>query len=172
MYQKLKLLFESKNRYRLVFLTTFFSGLFIHFYKISNNLLNHDSIYNYYSMFFIAFTAVIVVDILKIQNIKTACLSGMILISAPAITETLFFGFTSDGFALAMLLSAISVWFILRNEGKKCINYIISVICLTLSIATYQAYLSFALVLLIAYGIKNSSEKSEYYIDKKIFYRY
>lgn len=123
MYQKLKLLFESKNRYRLVFLTTFFSGLFIHFYKISNNLLNHDSIYNYYSsqnviasgrwflsvacsfstwydlpwitgiftMFFIAFTAVIVVDILKIQNIKTACLSGMILISAPAITETLFF---------------------------------------------------------------------------------
>lgn len=122
MYQKLKLLFESKNRYRLVFLTTFFSGLFIHFYKISNNLLNHDSIYNCYSsqnviasgrwflsvacsfstwydlpwitgiftMFFIAFTAVIVVDILKIQNIKTACLSGMILISAPAITETLF----------------------------------------------------------------------------------
>lgn len=115
MYQKLKLLFESKNRYRLVFLTTFFSGLFIHFYKISNNLLNHDSIYNCYSsqnviasgrwflsvacsfstwydlpwitgiftMFFIAFTAVIVVDILKIQNIKTACLSGMILISAP-----------------------------------------------------------------------------------------
>lgn len=202
MYQKLKLLFESKNRYRLVFLTTFFSGLFIHFYKISNNLLNHDSIYNYYSsqnviasgrwflsvacsfstwydlpwitgiftMFFIAFTAVIVVDILKIQNIKTACLSGMILISAPAITETLFFGFTSDGFALAMLLSAISVWFILRNEGKKCINYIISVICLTLSIATYQAYLSFALVLLIAYGIKNSSEKSEYYIDKKLYF--
>lgn len=202
MYQKLKILFESKNRYRLVFLTTFFSGMFIHFYKISNNLLNHDSLYNYYSsqnciasgrwflsvacsfstwydlpwitgiftMFFIAFTAVIVVDILKIQNIKTACLSGMILISAPAITETLFFGFTSDGYALAMLLSAISVWFILRNEGKKCINYIISVICLTLSIATYQAYLSFALVLLIAYGIKNSSEKSEHYIDKKLYF--
>lgn len=200
MGKKIKAQFGNLKYYRLVFLVTFLAGVLIHFYKISHNLLNHDSIYNYYSsqniiasgrwflsvacsfstwydlpwvtgiftMLFIAATAVIVVDILKIKNVKTACLSGIVLISAPAITETLFFGYTSDGFALAMLLSSVSVWFSLRDEGKKIINYMVAIACLTLSIGTYQAYLSFALVLFIAYAIKNANEKSEHYIDKKL----
>lgn len=192
--------FGEKKYYQIVFLATFFIGLLIHFYKISNNLLNHDSVLNYYSdqnmiisgrwflsvacsfstwfdlpwvtglftMFFIALTAVVVVDVLKIKNLKLACLSGAVLVSFPAVTETLFFGFTSDGYALAMLLSSVSVWFAVRKSGKPWLNIIISVVCLTLSIGIYQAYLSFALVLLICYAIKNIDSSSENYIDKKL----
>lgn len=192
--------FGEKKYYQIVFLATFFIGLLIHFYKISNNLLNHDSVLNYYSdqnmiisgrwflsvacsfstwfdlpwvtglftMFFIALTAVVVVDVLEIKNLKLACLSGAVLVSFPAVTETLFFGFTSDGYALAMLLSSVSVWFAVRKSGKPWLNIIISVVCLTLSIGIYQAYLSFALVLLICYAIKNIDSSSENYIDKKL----
>lgn len=91
---------EKKKYYQYVFLSTFIIGLLIHFYKISNTLLNHDSIYNYYSdqnviasgrwflsvacsfstwydlpwvtglftIFFIAFTNLVVVDVLKIRK--------------------------------------------------------------------------------------------------------
>jgi len=191
---------EKKKYYQYVFLSTFIIGLLIHFYKMSNTLLNHDSIYNYYSdqnviasgrwflsvacsfstwydlpwvtglftIFFIAFTNLVVVDVLKIRKLKTACLSGAILVSFPAITETLMFGFTADGFALAMLLSAVSVWFALRNNGNKILNCVVSVICLTLSIGIYQAYLSFALVLIICYAIKNINVNSEEYINSKM----
>ena len=191
---------KKKKYYQYVFLSTFIIGLLIHFYKISNTLLNHDSIYNYYSnqnaiasgrwflsiacsfstwydlpwvtglftIFFIALTNLIVIDVLKIKKFKIACLSGAILVSFPAITETLMFGFTADGFALAMLLSAISVWFALKNNGNKILNCVVSVICLTLSIGTYQAYLSFALVLIICYAIKNINVNSEEYIDSKV----
>lgn len=191
---------EKKKYYQYVFLSTFIIGLLIHFYKMSNTLLNHDSIYNYYSdqnviasgrwflsiacsfstwydlpwvtglftIFFIALANVVVVDVLKIKKFKIACLSGAILVSFPAITETLMFGFTADGFALAMLLSAVSVWFALRNNGNKILNCVVSVICLTLSIGIYQAYLSFALVLIICYAIKNINVNSEEYINSKM----
>lgn len=191
---------EKKKYYQYVFLSTFIIGLLIHFYKMSNTLLNHDSIYNYYSdqnviasgrwflsvacsfstwydlpwvtglftIFFIALANVVVVDALKIKKFKIACLSGAILVSFPAITETLMFGFTADGFALAMLLSAVSVWFALRNNGNKILNCVVSVICLTLSIGIYQAYLSFALVLIICYAIKNINVNSEEYINSKM----
>ena len=191
---------EKKKYYQYVFLSTFIIGLLIHFYKMSNTLLNHDSIYNYYSdqnviasgrwflsiacsfstwydlpwvtglftIFFIALTNLVVVDVLKIKKFKTACLSGAILVSFPAITETLMFGFTADGYALAMLLSAVSVWFALRNNGSKILNCAVSVICLTLSMGTYQSYLSFALVLIICYAIKNINVTSEEYINSKM----
>ena len=91
---------EKKKYYQYVFLSTFIIGLLIHFYKMSNTLLNHDSIYNYYSdqnviasgrwflsiacsfstwydlpwvtglftIFFIALTNLVVVDVLKISE--------------------------------------------------------------------------------------------------------
>ena len=40
---------KIKAEYRIAFIATFFIALFIHLYKFTNTLPNHDSIYNYYS---------------------------------------------------------------------------------------------------------------------------
>lgn len=191
--------FGDKKYFRIIFLCTFAIGLLVHFYKISNNLLNHDSLFSYYSsqniiesgrwflsvacafstwydlpwvsgvftILLVALTSVVVADILKIKNLSIACISGAVMVSFPPITETLFFGFTADGYALAMLLSAMSVWFATRKKGKALFNNVLSIILLVLTLGIYQAYLSFALLLIICFAIKNTASSSELYIDKK-----
>lgn len=38
-----------KPAYKIAFFSTILIGLLVHFYKFSNTLLNHDSLYNFYS---------------------------------------------------------------------------------------------------------------------------
>ena len=38
-----------KKEWKIAFLSTFIIGLLVHIYKFTNNLPNHDSLFNYYS---------------------------------------------------------------------------------------------------------------------------
>lgn len=51
MGERLTLFFKEKlkREYKLAFVSSFLISLFIHFYKFTNYLPNHDSLYNYYS---------------------------------------------------------------------------------------------------------------------------
>ncbi len=40
---------KLRKEYKIAFISTFFITMLIHLYKFTNTLLNHDSIYNYYS---------------------------------------------------------------------------------------------------------------------------
>lgn len=45
----LNFLKNMKKSWKTAFCSTFFIGLLVHMYKFTNTLLNHDSVYNYYS---------------------------------------------------------------------------------------------------------------------------
>lgn len=116
------------------------------------------------SSVFIALTVVVIVALFKIKNPVLICLTGALLAASPATTETFFFMFTADGYMIAMLLAALSVY-LSRIEEKRIGCRILSGVCICVSCGIYQAYVSFALLLAVFYFIdvllQNSHDKKD-----------
>ena len=174
---------KIKQSWKTAFFVTFAFCLLIHIYKFTNTLPNHDSYYNVYSTqditgsgrwflqyacgissyfdlpwlngllcaVYLGLTAVVITEIFRITNPVVIALSGILLVASPCTTETLFFGYTADGYLLGLLLSALAA--ALSCYGNNWKRNVISGVCLCLSLAIYQAYLSFAAVLCICYLI-------------------
>lgn len=112
-----------------------------------------------FSLIFIALTAVIIVEIFNIDKPFSCILIAGILVTFPSVTTTFFYEFTADGYMLAMLLSAIAVYITTLEKRKKLFS-VISVILLCLSCGIYQAYISFALMIVVCdFIIKLIDEK-------------
>ncbi len=109
---------------------------------------------------YIAVTALLLTDIFKVKNTFVAVLIGGILVVYPAIAETFYYKFTADGFVLAMLLATLGVKFTTIRPKQPVIYTLISIVCICLSCAIYQAYLAFALVLATCYFIKDILENN------------
>ena len=172
---------KVKRSWKIAFLAAFLTTVLVHIYKFTNTLPNHDSFYNVYSdqnmtqsgrwflqiacgissyfdlpwmngllcAVYLGLTAAVIAEIFDMKNSVVIALSGAVLAACPSTTETLFFEFTADGYFLGLLFSALSAC--LSIKGRKPIHYILSGICLCLSCAIYQAYISFAIVLCICY---------------------
>lgn len=168
---------KVKPSWKAAFFTTFVAFLLIHIYKFTNTLPNHDSLFNVYvnqdmtvsgrwflqfacgiSSYFdlpwingmlcavyMALTTAVITELFDLNNPVVISLSGLILAACPATTETLFFGFTADGYFLGLLLSAVAAC--LSCKASKSYHFLGSGICICLSCAIYQAYISFAVVL-------------------------
>lgn len=105
-----------------------------------------------FSVILIALTAVIIVSVFKITNPVMTVLTGGLLVTFPGVTETFAYEYTADGYMLAMLLSALAVYFS-RIGDNKIFHIIAAAVCVCLCCGIYQAYVSFALVLAICYFI-------------------
>lgn len=120
------------------------------------------------SLLFIGLTVVVLLRLFDIKNKMLIILINGLFITFPGITETFFFEFTADGYMMAMFLSSLSVFFLVKciENKKKTISIILSSALLCLSCGIYQAYVSFALVLFICYFIwivlKYNYEKKVY----------
>jgi hypothetical protein len=105
-----------------------------------------------FSVFLLALTTVIIVDLYKVENPFVIGLISGIIVSFPSITETFFFEFTADGYYVAMLLATLAVRLsTFQNRKKK--NIIISILLICFSCGIYQSYVSFAMILAICYLI-------------------
>ncbi len=102
------------------------------------------------SLCFIALTVVIIVDTYDITNPVLICICGGLVTAFPGITETFFFGFTADGYMIAMFLAALSVWLVRLGHitAPKCVWSGVGICCCC---GIYQAYVSFALVFALLY---------------------
>lgn len=104
-----------------------------------------------FSIVFMALTAVLLTEIFEMKNLWLISLSSGLLVSFPAITETMFFEFTADGYMLAMMLAAAAVYLTRMTAGICWKNGVGAGICICLTCAIYQAYVSFAFVLAVCY---------------------
>ncbi len=102
------------------------------------------------SIFWIAIAAVLVVDTLEIRNPVLLVLSSGLIVAFPGVTETLFFGFTADGYFLAMALSALAVW-LTRMEVINWKRAGLAMVCICCACGIYQSYVSFAMVLALCH---------------------
>lgn len=106
------------------------------------------------SVFLMGLTAAVVADVLDMENPYLIVVSSGLLVSYPAITETMFFEYAADGYMLAMLLSALAVRFSTMEHIRSGKHLLLSAACICMSCGIYQAYLSFALVLAICYFLE------------------
>ncbi len=95
----------------------------------------------------IGLTSAVVVKLFKIKNPVLTVLAAALLAAAPGTTETFFFIYTADGYMLAMLLAALGAYFLRLGEHRVS-RYILGGACICVSCGIYQAYVSFALVLI------------------------
>ena len=105
------------------------------------------------SLFFMGLTAAMVAEVFHMENPVLILLSSALLVSFPAITATMAFEFTADGYMLSMALAAFSTCltrmeYIGRKHWKKLV---LSGVCICLSCGIYQAYVSFAFILAVCY---------------------
>ena len=100
----------------------------------------------------------VIAELFELDNPVVIGLTGVILSACPATTETLFFGFTADGYFLGLLLASLSALLSTRMDATPVEN-VLSGTFLCLSLAIYQAYISFAIMLCISYVVKTMLDR-------------
>lgn len=94
-------------------------------------------------------TNAVLTELFDLKNPFVIGLTGAILAACPSTTETLFFGFTADGYLLGLALAALSAC--LTCRAKTWRHNVLGGICLCLCCAIYQSCVSFAVVLCICW---------------------
>ena len=123
------------------------------------------------SLVFMGMTAAMVAEVFRMENPVLILLSSGLLVSFPAVTATMSYEFTADGYMLAMALAAFSVClsrieYIGKNHWKKLV---LSGICICLCCGIYQAYVSFAFILAVCYFITELLENRR---EEKVYWKW
>lgn len=169
-----------RKEWKLAFASAFLLGLIIHVPAMILDVPNHDGLASMYfdqnmitsgrwfltiacgfssyftvpwligilSLFFLACAGVALTELLELQDTLVIVLSCGLLVSFPALASTFAYVFTMDGYMLALLLAILAVLF----TKKYRYGFLAGAVCLAFSMGTYQAYLSFA-ILLCVYAI-------------------
>ena len=121
------------------------------------------------SLLLLSASAAIIVYLLNLkQNVTIVIISGLLVVF-PSWTATYFFMFTAPYYALALLMSVLSVFLTVRFR-KGCITGVILLAC---SLGIYQAYLPFAAslcVTLLIIDILNTSMDIQESLKKALKY--
>lgn len=156
-------------------------GLLAHIYKFTNFLPNWDSLLNLYtdqnktnlgrcflaaacsissyydlpwvnglfSLVYIAGAAVCVSELFHIQKTIPLVLIGGLMATFPTVTSTLAYNYTADGYFLALLCMCAAVLMAVRwRKGG-----LPAAILIAFGLGIYQAYITFAMVLMLLYLI-------------------
>ena len=94
-------------------------------------------------LFFLGCTSAALCELLDVRKTWAVVLISGLLVSFPALASTFAYVFTLDGYMLAMFLAVLGVLF----TKKYPHGYVPGAVCLAFSMGTYQAYLSFAMIL-------------------------
>lgn len=123
------------------------------------------------SLGFMGITAALLAEVFRMKSPVLIVLCSGLLVSFPAITATMFYEFTADGYMLAMVLAALSVC-LTRMEyiGKRYWYYqVLSAACICLSCGIYQAYVSFAFVMAVCYFMAELLENKR---QEKLYWKW
>ena len=161
---------------KLAFGSTFLTGLLTHAYMLVNKLPNHDDILGLFikndstaygrwflsvpsalssslslpwvtgllALLWLSLAAVCTVSLLQIKKPAMVVLTGMVMATFPTVFYTLCYLFTADAYLFALLLAALGVLFTDRYR----FGFLLGGVCIGLSMATYQAYVFYAIGLI------------------------
>lgn len=172
---KYKLRIEQE--WKTGFIATWIFGLLAHAYRFFNFLPTWDSMYNFkgtgatfysgrcflgffsglsteydmawvngaFSLFYISLAVVMLIDMFRIKSRSGCILMAALIVSFPTVTSTFAYMFTADGYMAAFLLAVAGVYF----TWKWKYGIWPGIVCVGLSMGTYQAYISVTLVVII-----------------------
>lgn len=167
--------------WKLAFFSSLVIGFLVHLYRLTNFLPNWDSIINFHtsqdttflgrcfltytcgissyydlplvngllSLLYLSLGSVFITEIFQLHKKYVIVLFSGFFVTFPSVTSTLSYNFTADGYFLAMLLSVLAVFLTLKYRW----GFLPGALCLCLSYGSYQAYITFAIMLIILWGI-------------------
>jgi len=97
------------------------------------------------STFFIALSAMLIVNILDIRSTTKAVLLGTSMMVFPVVISTYAFMFTAPHYFFALFLGVLAVW--LQEQGLM--GTLLAMISITFSLGIYQAYLAVPMCLFL-----------------------
>ena len=163
------------KQYRVCILATLIAGLAAHLFFLSHKLVTFDdSLFTYgqtfssgrwglgilkylippfsmpwfhglASLLLMSAAMVVLVKLYGISNRVGQALLPAAIITCALHTSIFLFMFTSTPYALAILLAILSVYYVLRPGTRA---FVLSCVCLTLSLSIYQVYITLVLALL------------------------
>lgn len=177
MIQSVLRLIYSKSL-RIAFWTALVAGFIIHFFMLANFMVNHDSavlpynnldwllvqgkwfvtplaslegpyVLHYFSLaiglFAAALCAGVLCEMFSVQTVWCARLVGIVVIAFPSVSTMMLY-ISLDYFAMAALLAILGAYFMMQAGARNCL---VGIGLLTLSLGAYQAFLGFALAILV-----------------------
>lgn len=166
--------------FKSAFISAMLTGILVHFVKLSNQIFNHDSVILYSTnydwllsqgkwfvtplmsyqgpvvMYYvgsivgiaaIACIGGLICSIFGIQSKRYSCLIGAIFAAFPSVATTMLYN-GCDYFMLTALLAVVAAYLIIKRD---IFSNVLGVVLLTLSVAAYQAYIGFAVAILVLY---------------------
>ena len=159
------------------FLATWILGLLAHAYRFFNFLPTWDSMFNFkgtgatfysgrcflgffsglsseydmpwvngaLSLFYISIVVVLLIDMFQVKSRLACILVAGLIVSFPTTTSTFAYMFTADGYMAAFLLSVLGVYLTYKIKHGIWAG----IVCIGLSMGTYQAYISVTLVVIM-----------------------
>jgi hypothetical protein len=91
------------------------------------------------SILFLALSALLVVRMFEVKSKLFAGIAGGLMVAFPAVTCMFFFMFTAVYYSLAIFLSILAAYLLVRHEKKWLLNLCAAVL-LACSLGIYQAY--------------------------------
>lgn len=182
---------KVKREWKIGFFAVWIIGMLAHAYRFFNFLPTWDSMFNFkgtgatfysgrcflgffsglssqydmpwvngaFSLFYISLLVVMLIDMFEIKSTLGCILMAGLIVSFPTTTSTFAYMFTADGYMAAFLLSVLGVY--LTYKAKYGI--LPGIVCIGLSMGTYQAYISVTLVVILLIVIKDLLlEKKEF----------
>ena len=166
---------KVKRTWLLAFLSTVTIGLLVHLPAMLSDIPNHDGLASMYfdqnmitsgrwflmvacglssfytipwvigllGILFLGFTSAALTELLEMDRDWAIVLCSGLLVAFPALASTFAYVFTLDGYMLALFLAVLAVLL----TKKYRFGFLGGAVCLAFSLGTYQAYLSFAMVL-------------------------
>lgn len=194
-----KLFRSLTSAQKTAFVSTFLIGFFCHLFILTNSMYNNDDIRNLYvnqdrtdlgrwlltyaagissffslpvingilSLIFLGLSAMVLVDIFDLKKKGSVILTSGILVTFPSVACIFSYMFTADAYFLSCFLGILSVYFVTRS--KRRFSWIYGALCLCLSVGIYQAYLTFALLLLLLFFLLTLLQPA-LYPAKELFY--
>ena len=166
------------------FFATLLTGCAAHGFALSNKLVNHDEvaalffkgatvdsgrwglelmplifpdysmpwIYGIISILMIAIAVCLMVDLFRIRSKALQILLGGLIVTYPTVTGTLSYMFTATSYMFAFLLAVLGPYLLCRKQDWG--SRILAVVCITLAVGIYQAYVAVAATLFVLYLIR------------------
>lgn len=172
---------KIKPSWVTILISVFLFGLPAHAYAFFNYIPNWDSVISYYSdqntihlgrcfltlacgissyydlswvngllsLIYLSVTAVLICELLSIRKKSTLILLSALLVTFPAVTSTFGYLYTADGYMLAMLCMTLAIYLTLTYR----FGFLPGALLLMFGFGCYQAYITFAAMLVIVYSL-------------------
>ena len=118
---------------------------------------------------FIALSAALLVNTLKIRNRRSAALIGCLMSTFPTVCAAMAFRYVAPYFGISLFLSVAAAW--IANRSK--FGLLLSAICISLSMGIYQAYVPVTIGIFLLMLMQSSlEEKADFWglMRKGVFY--